>query len=91
VVPPPTGGDKGSGHEDVHVQKPSIDVEEIIVHEGGMIDVVLASRHRGAIERNDLCCLLTDCLQEVRFTILAVLRLLSLLLNFDFSLFCNKS
>jgi hypothetical protein len=52
---------------------------------------VLASRHGGAIERNDLCCLLTDCLQEVRFTILAVLRLLSLLLNFDFSLFCNKS
>jgi hypothetical protein len=51
-----------------------------------MIDVALASRHRGAIERNDLCDLLTDFLEDVRFAIFAVLCLFALLLNFDFSL-----
>jgi hypothetical protein len=86
VVPPPTGGDKGTGHEDVCVQKPLIDVGEIIICEGGMIDVVLVSRRGGAIERNDLCGLLTDCLQDVRFAILVVLHLFALLLNFHFSL-----
>jgi hypothetical protein len=90
LVPRPTGGDKGSGREDVCVQKPSIDVEEIIIHEVGMIDVALASRRGGAIERNDLCGLLTDCLQDVRFTILAVLCLFALLLNLTSLCFCNR-
>jgi hypothetical protein len=62
VVPPSISGDKGPGHEEVQVQKPSCDVGEIIFHEGGMINVALTSRHRGAIERNDLCGLLSDCL-----------------------------
>jgi hypothetical protein len=76
VVPPPTSGDKRPECEDVCVQKPSIAIGEIIVREGGMIDVALASRCKGAI----------DCLQDVRFAILAVLRLFALLLNFHFSL-----
>jgi hypothetical protein len=84
VVPPPTSGYKGPRREDGRVQKPSIDAEEIFVRKGGMIDVALALRCGGAIERNDLCGLLTDCLQDVRFTILVVLCLFALLLNFDF-------
>jgi hypothetical protein len=45
-----------------------------------MIDVALVD-----VESNDLCGLLIDCLQDVRFTVLVVLRLFTLLLNFDFS------
>jgi hypothetical protein len=75
VVPPSTGGYKGPGREDVQVQTPSIDVGEIIFREGGMINVALTSRHGGAIEHDDLCGLLSDCLQDVRFTILAMLCL----------------
>jgi hypothetical protein len=85
VVHPPTGGDKGPGREDARVQKPTIDVEEIFICERDVIDVALASRHGGAIERNDLCGLLTDRLEDVRLAILTVLPLLALLLNFDFS------
>jgi hypothetical protein len=86
MVAPPSSGDKGPVSEDVRVQKPSIDVGEIIVREGGMIDVALASRHGGDIERNNLCGLLTDWLQDVTFTILTMLCLFALLLNFNFSL-----
>jgi hypothetical protein len=86
VLPPSTGGDKGPRREDVQVQKPSTDVGETIVCEGGMINVALTSRHRWAIEHNDLCGLLSDCLQDVRFAILMMLRLFALQLNFNFSL-----
>jgi hypothetical protein len=48
--------------------------------------VALASRHGGAIERNDLCGVLIDCLRDVRFIVLAKLYLFALLLDFDFSL-----
>jgi hypothetical protein len=68
------------------MSKPLTDVGEINVHEGGMINVVLTSRRRGAIEHDDLCGLLSDCLQDVRFTILAMIRLFALQQNFNFSL-----
>jgi hypothetical protein len=51
-----------------------------------VIDVALASRHKGAIEHDDLCGVLTDCLQDVIFTVLAMLYLFALLLDFYFSL-----
>jgi hypothetical protein len=75
VVPLSTSGDKGPGREDVQVQKPSTDVGEIIFHKGGMINVSLASRRGGAIDCTDLCGLLSDCLQDIRFAILAKLHL----------------
>jgi hypothetical protein len=50
------------------------------------MDVALALRCEGAIKHNNLFGFLADCLQDVRFAILAVLRLFALLLNFDFSL-----
>jgi hypothetical protein len=78
VLPWSTSGYKGLGCDDVQVQKPSTVVGEIIIHEGGMINVALTSRHRGAIERDDLCGLLSDCLQDVRFAILVMLRLFAL-------------
>jgi hypothetical protein len=86
VLPPSTAGDKGPGCEDVQVQKPSSDVGEIIVHEGGMINVALTSRREGAIEHDDICGLLSDCLQDVRFAILVMLRLFALQQNFNFYL-----
>jgi hypothetical protein len=69
----------------LQVQKPSSDVREIIFCEGGMINVALTSRCRGAIECDDLCVFLSDCLQDVIFTILVMLRLFIFQLNFDFS------
>jgi hypothetical protein len=86
VVPLPIGGGKGSGCEDVCVEKSLTDAEEIIVCEGGMIDVGLGLWRGGAIECNNLCGVLSDCLQDVRLGVLAMLCLLTLLLNFYFSL-----
>jgi hypothetical protein len=84
MVPPSIGGGKGSGREGVRVKKYLTDAEEIIACEGGVIDVVLASRHGGAIEHNNLCGVLSDCQQDVRFGVLAMLSLPTLLLNFLF-------
>jgi hypothetical protein len=66
--------------------KPLTDVGEINVHEGSMINVELTSRRRGAIEHDNLCGLLSDFLQDVRFAILAMIRLFALQQNFNFSL-----
>jgi hypothetical protein len=85
VVPPPIGGGKGSGRADVDVKKSLTDGEEIIVHVGRVIDVALASRRGGAIECNHLCGVLSDCRQDVRLGVLAMLCLLTLLLNFYLS------
>jgi hypothetical protein len=63
-----------------------IATDEIVTRGDGVIDVALASRHKGAIERDDLCGVLTDCLQDVIFTVLAMLYLFALLLDFYFSL-----
>jgi hypothetical protein len=60
--------------------------DEIVICEDGIMDVALASRCRGAIDSNDLCGFLTDCLRDVRFTVLAKLYLFDLLLDFDFGL-----
>jgi hypothetical protein len=70
----------------VQLQKHLTNVGEMNVCEGGMINVAPISRHGGAIECDDLCHLLSDCLQDVRFAILAMLHLFALQLNFNFSL-----
>jgi hypothetical protein len=62
VVPLPTNGAGTSEHLDVHTEKLLIASDEIIAHGDGMIDVDLALRCEGAIERDDLCGVLTDCL-----------------------------
>jgi hypothetical protein len=86
VVPSPTDGNRASKHQDVHTEKVLIASDEIIARGDGVIDVALASRRGGAIERDDLCGVPTDCLQDVRFDILAKLYLFALLLDFNFGL-----
>jgi hypothetical protein len=44
------------------IQKSLIACNDIIAHRDGVIDVALASRRGGAIEHDDLCGVLTDCL-----------------------------
>jgi hypothetical protein len=70
VVPSPTDGNKAYEHQDVHAEKALIASDEIIAHIDGVIDVALVLRHGGAIERNDLGGVLTDCLRDLRFSIL---------------------
>jgi hypothetical protein len=86
VVPSFTGGGKGFGGEDVHLQVPLIDVEGIATHESGMIDVALALRREGVFDLNAVCDLLTEYLEDVRFAIFVMLWLFTLLLGFNFSL-----
>jgi hypothetical protein len=86
VLPLPTDGNGMSECQDVHTEKLLIASDEIVAHEGVVIDVALASRCGGAIECGDRCGVLNDCLQDVRFAILAMLYLFALLLDFYFSL-----
>jgi hypothetical protein len=48
----------------------------------GVLDIVLTSRCRGAISRDAVYSLLTECLQDVSSTVPAMLCLFALLLNF---------
>jgi hypothetical protein len=43
--------------------------DDIIVREGGMMDVGLLLRRIGAIEHGNLCSVITDCLQDVSFVV----------------------
>jgi hypothetical protein len=86
VVRLPTDGAGMSERQDVHTKKLLIASDEIIARGDVMIDVALASRHGGAIEHDDLCGVLSDWLQDVRFVVLAILYLFALLLDFYFSL-----
>jgi hypothetical protein len=86
VVPSSTSAGKGSRGEDVRLQEPLIIVEGIVVCESGMIDVALASRHEGVVDRDVVCSLLIECLQDVRFAIVLMLCLFTLLLGFNLSL-----
>jgi hypothetical protein len=85
VVPPPTDGNGTSEHQDVHTKKLLIASDEITARGDGVIDVALASRRGGAIERDDLSDVPNDCLQDVRFAILVMLHLFTLLLDYYFS------
>jgi hypothetical protein len=62
VVPLPSDGDKVPEPQDVLAKKTLIPSDEIVTHEGGNVNVALASQCGGAIERDDLCGVLSDCL-----------------------------
>jgi hypothetical protein len=70
VVPPPSDGDKVSEPQDVPVEKSLIPSDEIVSREGGVVNVALASRRGGTIEHDDLCGVLSNCLQDVGFAAL---------------------
>jgi hypothetical protein len=63
-----TGTGKGSGGKDVCpiesplLREPSADVEDALTHETNALDVALALGHGGAINRDAICGLLTECL-----------------------------
>jgi hypothetical protein len=88
-VPSRIGSDKMPGPQDVHVEKVLIASDEIVTRGGGVIDVALTSRHECAIECDDLCYVLTDCLQDVSFAS-AVLCLLFLLMDFICAYLCDR-
>jgi hypothetical protein len=62
MVPPPDDGDKVLEPQDVLAEKTLIPFDKIVAREGGMINVALASWRGGAIECNDLCSVLSNCL-----------------------------
>jgi hypothetical protein len=86
VVPSFTGADKGPVGMDLRLSEPLIDVEDIVAHESGMMNVTLASGRERAIDCDIVCGLLAQCLQDVRFSILVTLYLFALLLSYGFSL-----
>jgi hypothetical protein len=88
VVSSPVVFDKGRGGEDVCLTKspslrePSANVEGAITHDTSVVDVALASRPRGVINRDPVCSLVSECLQDVSSTILVILGLFTMLLCF---------
>jgi hypothetical protein len=84
----PAGGSKGSGGEDVRLTeppllgKPSPDIEGALVRITDVLDIALTLRHRGAVSRDSICGLLTECLQDVSCVFSMILLLLVLMLGF---------
>jgi hypothetical protein len=82
---------KGSGGKDVCLAEPppllgepSPDVEDTLARVTGVLDIVLTSGHGGAVSRNAVCGLLTECLQDVSCAIHVMLCLFALMLDFLF-------
>jgi hypothetical protein len=46
-----------------------------------VLDIALTSGHGGAVSYDTICGMLTECLQDVSFTVPTMLCLLALLLN----------
>jgi hypothetical protein len=87
------GTNKCSGGKNVRptksplLREPSADAKDALAHKTSVMDVVLASRRRGGINHDVVCGLLTECLEDVSFTILTMLYSFALLLVFYFFLF----
>jgi hypothetical protein len=68
VVAPSTDTGKGCGGKDVRLvessllQEPSADVEDALAHDTSVLDIALVLGRGGAINRNVVCGLLTECL-----------------------------
>jgi hypothetical protein len=69
---------KDLGVEDVHTtespssREPPIEIEAALTRETSMLDIALALGRRGTINHDAVCGLLTECLQDVSFAILAM-------------------
>jgi hypothetical protein len=70
MVPPPSDGDNMPKPQDVVAEKTLVPSDEIVAREGGMINVALASQHGVTIERDNLCSILSYCLQDLSFATL---------------------
>jgi hypothetical protein len=53
-----------------------------------VLDIALVSRRGGTINHDAVCGLLTECLQDVSFAVLAMSNLFACCLVFNFSCFC---
>jgi hypothetical protein len=88
VVSSPVGFDEGHGGEDVRLTKslsmrePLANLEGAVTCDTSVVDVALASRPRGVIDRDSVCGLLNECLQDVSSAILTMLCLFAMLLCF---------
>jgi hypothetical protein len=56
----------------VFVLKPTIEVEAALTRETSMQDLALALGHGGTINRDVVCGLLTECLQDVSYAVLVM-------------------
>jgi hypothetical protein len=76
-------GAEGSRGKGVFLREPFADTKGTVAHESGVVDIASTSRRR-VIDRDVVCSLLTDCLQDVRSFILVILCLFALLMSFNF-------
>jgi hypothetical protein len=88
MVASSTGTGKGPRGKGVRTTKspllrePSADVKDALAHETNVMDIALALEHRGAINCDIVCSLLTKCLQDVSSVVLVMPYLFALLLGF---------
>jgi hypothetical protein len=73
AVPPPSGGKKAIDTRDPASEECTICSDDIVPHGEGVVDVALSSRRGGAIEREDLCGVLSNCLHDVSFALMTLL------------------
>jgi hypothetical protein len=88
VVAPSTSTGGGCGGKDVCLtessllQEPSADVGDAIPRDTSVLDIALASGHRGAVNHDTSCSLLAKCLQDMSSVIFSMFCLFTLLLGF---------
>jgi hypothetical protein len=64
------------------LREPSTDIEHALNHETSVLDIALDSGHGEAINRDAVCGLLTECLQDISSAIVMIPYLFALLLGF---------
>jgi hypothetical protein len=76
------GGKDVRLYESQLLQEPSVDVDDVLTCDSSMLDIALASRHGGDINRDAVCGLLTKCLQDVSSAIFTSFCLFALWIGF---------
>jgi hypothetical protein len=77
LIPPPNDGDEVPETQGALAKNVFIASDDIVARKGGVIDVALASRCGVVVQCEDLCGVLSDCLQYVSFVPLMVSCFLS--------------
>jgi hypothetical protein len=89
-------GAKESGREEVHAaQSPTsrespADTETATPHDTSVLDIALVSGQAETINRDVVCGLLAECLQDVSSTMLVMPYLVVYYWVFNVSLFCTR-
>jgi hypothetical protein len=80
-----------SGVKSASARDPPVQAETTHTREASVLDIALVLGHTGTINRNAVCCLLTECLQDVCCAIFASCPLVAYCLASNVPLFLQQA